>query len=111
MDMKGMERSVFGGKPYTSLFCEANRSDQKAECETNHKLIRRVIPKRTSLQHLVREDTVLLSNHLNCYIRESLFGKSPFDTAMAVMPKDFFLLLGLECIPSEDVNLTPELLK
>ncbi len=57
-----MERSVFGGKRTRAFFCEANRSDQKAECETNHKLTRWVIPKRTSLQHLVREDTVLLSN-------------------------------------------------
>lgn len=110
-DIKGIECSVFGGKRTHVFFCEANRSDQKAECETNHKLVRRIIPKGSSIQHLMQMDMVLLTNHINSYKRESLFGKSPFEAAMTIMSEDFFVLLGLECIPANEVNLTPSLLK
>lgn len=35
-DIQGMERSVFGVKRTLIFFCEPNRSEQKAQCETNH---------------------------------------------------------------------------
>lgn len=49
-DIRGMERSVSGGKRSHIFFCEPNRSDQKAQCETNHKLFRRIVPKGTSVE-------------------------------------------------------------
>lgn len=109
-DIKGIERSVFGGKRTRVYFCEPNRSDEKGKCENNHKLVRRVVPKHTSVKNFMQADMLLLTKHLNSYVRKSLFGKCPFDMAMAVLPEDFFILLGLEKIPPAEVLLAPALL-
>lgn len=109
-DISGMERSVFGGKRTTIYFCEPNRSDQKGQCENNHKLFRRIIPKGTSIERLMQTDMTLITNHINSYVRKSLFGKSPYSLAMAILPEDFFFLLGLDQLPATEVMLTPELL-
>ena len=108
--IEGIERSVSGGNRTKVFFCEPNRSDQKAHCENNHKYIRYVIPKGTSLEPFVQTDITLMMNHVNSYCRKKLHGKCPYDVAMNVLPEDFFGFLGLEKIPPEEVNLTPELL-
>ena len=110
-DTAGMERSVYGGQRTRIFFCEPNRSDQKAECENNHRLLRDIVPKGTSLERFMQSDMTLAANHINSYVRKSLFGRCPYDLAMAALPEDFFLLLGLERIPGNKVILKPELLK
>lgn len=109
-DMEGMERSVLKGKRAKIFFCDPNRSDQKGACENNHKLLRNIIPKGTSIDGLMQSDMVLITNHINSYRRKSLFGHSPYEQAASVLPDDFFILLGLEQVPSEDVILSPKLL-
>lgn len=110
-DINGMERSVFGGKRTKIFFCEPNRSDQKSQCENNHKLFRRIVPKGTSIERFWQADMSLATDHINSYIRKSLFGRCPYDLARAALPADFFILLGLEQLPAKEVVLTPELLK
>lgn len=114
MDIKRMERSIYGGIRTKIYFCEPNRSDQKAECECNHKLIRRIIPKGTSLESYIQSDITLIMNHINSYKRNDIMGKSPYELGKFMMPCDFnkfCLLLGLEEIPAEKVVLTPKLLQ
>lgn len=110
-DIEGMERSIYGGQRTKIFFCDPNRSDQKAQCETNHKLFRYIVPKGTSVDGFMQADMTLATNHINSYVRKSLFGKSPFALAKAVLPEDFFTLLGLEEIPGNNVFLKPSLLK
>lgn len=110
-DIKGLERSIYGGKRTHIFFCEPNRSDQKAQCENNHKLLRRIVPKGTSIDKLMQADMTLSTNHINSYIRKSLFEKCPYDLAKNLFPDDFFILLGLEQIPANEVLMKPELLK
>lgn len=110
-DIPSMERSVFSGTRTSIFFCEPNRSDQKAQCECNHKLFRRIIPKGTSIDSFMQTDMSLATNHINSYVRKSLFGKSPYDLAKASLPEDFFILLGLEQQCPESVILTPKLLQ
>ncbi|WP_130836043.1 hypothetical protein [Lachnoclostridium sp. Marseille-P6806] len=110
-DISGMERSLFGGQRTNVFFCEPNRSDEKGECENNHKLLRSVIPKVSSLACVAQSDMTRLTNHVNSYARKSLFGKCPYELAMTVLPEDFFLLLGLKRIAGNEVMLTPELVK
>lgn len=110
-DIEGIERSINGGKRTKVFFCEPNRSDEKGACENNHKLIRYVIPKGTSLESFSQADINLMVDHINSYKRKSLFGRCPYEVAMAALPEDFFLLLGLEQIPPEEVTLMPSLLK
>ncbi len=110
-DIEGMGRPVFGGQRTRVFFCEPDRPDQKAECENNHRLLRDIIPKGSSVQHFMQADMTLAANHLNSYARKSLFGRCPYDLAMAALPGDFFVLLGLERIPANDVTMKPCLLK
>lgn len=110
-DIEGMERSIYGGQRTCVFFCDPNRSDQKAECENNHRLLRDIVPKGTSLERFMQADMTLAANHINSYVRKSLFGRCPYDLAMAALPEDIFLLLGLERIPGSEVTLKPCLLK
>ena len=109
-DMEGMEQSITTGQRTHIFFCEPNRSDQKGACENNHKLFRCSVPKGTSIDGYMQSDMTLAANHINSYRRKSLFGMSPYEQAMKYLPKDFFVLLGLELIPAENVMLKPALL-
>lgn len=111
-DFEGMECSVVSEQRRTRVFfCEPNRSDQKGACENNHKLLRTIIPKGTSIDGYTQADMIVITNHVNSYCRKSLYGRSPYDIAMAVIPDDFFTMLGLEKIDRAKVNLKPDLLK
>jgi len=50
-----------------------------------------------------------MMNHINSYKRKALFGKSAFELVKAVLPEDFFILLGLEEISPEKIVLRPSL--
>ncbi len=110
-DIKGMERSCTEpGKQRTMIFfCEPNRSDQKGSCERNHREMRKIIPKGTTLEPFMQQDITLMMNHVNSYVRESLHGKCPYDVAMALYPEDFFIFLGLEKIPADQVIMNKHL--
>lgn len=110
-DIPGMERSVYGGQRTRIFFCEPNRSDEKGACENNHRLIRYVIPKGTSLEPFWQADITLMMNHINSYSRKALYGHTPYGLAMNVLPEDFFILLGLEQIPPAELELKPSLLQ
>lgn len=110
MDIPGMERSLTGGNRTKIFFCEPNRSDEKGACENNHKLIRYVIPKGTSLEPFFQADINRMMNHINSYSRKALYGNTPYGVAMKILPEDFFILLGLEIIPPLEVVLNPSLL-
>lgn len=109
-DIKGMERSVYGGQRTKIFFCEPNRSDQKGSCENNHRLIRDVIPKGTSLDIYMQENITLMMNHINSYKRRVLLGCCPYEIAKKMMPQEFFDKLGLKRIRGNQVTLNPTLL-
>ena len=111
-DIEGIERSIFGGKRTTVYYCEPNRSEQKGGCERNHEILRYIFPKGTSLENVTQEQLTLAVNHMNSQIRKSIGGKCPYELAHFLgIPDDFFILLGLEQIPAEQVCLKPKLLK
>ena len=112
-DVAGIERSAFNPKLKRThvFYCEPNRSDEKASCENNHRLIRDVIPKSTFLVPYTQEDISLMMNHINSYCRKKSFGKCAYDLAMDAFPETFFDLLGLYKIPANEVMLKPQLLK
>ena len=111
-NITGMETSIDGIRQRTKIyFCEPNRSDEKGSCENHHKMIRCVLPKGTSLEPFVQSDINLMMNHINSYKRKALLGKSALEVAKTILPEDFFILLGIEEIPSTNIILKPKLLK
>lgn len=93
------------------FFCDPNCSYQKGMLEKNHEYIRYVLPKGTSFDDLSQEDVLLLLNHINSSARDSLNGKSPFDTAQFLLPSLFLTALELVKIPPDEILLKPQLLK
>jgi IS30 family transposase len=109
----GIEQSCLygGGFVRTSLFyCDPMRSDQKALCENNHRLIRRIIPKGTSLDGLTAEDMAKVMSHINSMPRASLGGKAPISLAKGNLPEKLFETFKIEFILSDEIILKPKLL-
>lgn len=100
------------GRRRTNLFyCQPRRSEQKGSLEKNHEYIRYVLPKGTSFDDLTQEKVLLLMSHINSTARPGLHGMSPMQLALQCFGKDTMERLGLTFIPSDEVNLTPKLLK
>ena len=105
-DFGGIEK---GGR--TRLYyCEPGRADQKGSIENCHRMLRRIVPKGTSLDGFTKRDAALLASHVNSMPRASLRGASPFDLAKIVLPKELLEGLGLEHIAPDNVVLKPSLL-
>ena len=91
-------------------YCEPGRADQKGSIENCHRMVRRILPKKTSFDSLTRSDAALIASHVNSMPRAALGGASPFDLAHHVIPKELLEGLGLEHVAPDDVVLKPSLL-
>jgi IS30 family transposase len=104
--------ALFPGVKRMDLFyCNARRSDQKASAERAHVEFRKVVPKGTSIDALSNFELAEIFSHVNSAPRRTLFGMSPMQLAMQILPPEFFDELGLRLIPPDEVVLSPNLLK
>ncbi|OOM72686.1 integrase core domain protein [Clostridium puniceum] len=62
------------------FYCDAGSPYQKGAIEVNHELIRRILPKGSTFNHLIQEDIRLTMNHINSYKRKKLNNRSPYET-------------------------------
>lgn len=107
-----IEISKKTGEERTKIFyCEPGRSDQKGSCEVNHEMIRRVLPQGTTFDNLTQKDINLLMSHINSYKRKKLNDCSPIQLFSTLYGKDIANKLGIIEIDSNDINLSPNLLK
>lgn len=93
------------------FFCDPQRSDQKGACEVTHEMIRRVLPKGTSFDHLTQDDVDLLMSHINSYTRKKLNNRSAHQLFSTIHGEDTLVKLNQKLIPANQINLTPLLLK
>lgn len=106
------DSKLFPGEKRMKLFyCDARHSEQKGSAEKQHVEFRKVVPKGTSIDALSAHDIALIFSHINSTPRRSLFGMSPMQLAMEVLPKEFFEELGLKFIDPDDITLNPSLLR
>lgn len=91
-------------------YCDPGRADQKGSIENCHRLLRRIVPKGTSIDHLSRRDAAIIASHVNSMPRPSLGGASPFDLARHVLPEELLEGLGLEHLTPDNVVLRPSIL-
>ena len=85
--------------------------DKKVGIEHNHTLLRRIIPKGTSLDDFTQEDISLAFNHINSYTREALNNTIPYNIFESMYGDEVLKKLGIKFIPFNELNLTPKLLK
>lgn len=110
-DFEAIERSCLSNARRCRVFyCDPMRSDQKGACERNHVELRRVIPKKTSLEGLTAFDVATVCTHVNNYPRASLGGKTPYSLAARLLPKELLEELGISRLRADEVTLRPSLL-
>lgn len=110
-DAEAMEGSCLShGRRCRVFYCDPRRSQQKGSCERNHALLRRIIPKKTSLDALTPLDVATACSHLNSYPRKSLGGKSPLAAASRLVPKALLDELGVVHLRPDQVVLKPSAL-
>lgn len=93
------------------FYCNPTASYQKGMIEKNHEFIRYVIPKGTSMDSLIQSDITKMINHINSLARESLNWNTPYGLAKILLEKEILKKLNLVNIPSNEIKLTPKLLK
>lgn len=108
---KEMETTDDGKKRTKIFYCDPQASWQKPKIEKNHEFIRYVLPKGKSLNPYTQEDMTILANNINSTRRNLLGGKSPYEAITNKSVLNLMKLMGLHMIPSDEVNLTPKLLK
>lgn len=92
-------------------YCDAGCPHQKGAIEVNHGLIRRVLPKGTSFNHLMQEEITLMMNHINSYKRKKLNNRSPYETFSFYHGEDVLQKLGCSPVAAGEILLKPTLLK
>lgn len=100
------------GNQRTHLFyCDPSAPYQKGNCENNHEMIRRCIPKGTDLGQYTQAQIDLMMSHVNSYARPNLGNKSPYDVFAFQYGEEILKILGLQKIPADEIILTPKLFK
>lgn len=92
-------------------YCDAGRPYQKGAIEVNHSLIRRVLKKGSSFDHLCQEDITLMMNHINSYKRKKLNDRTPYEAFSFYHGEEVLEQLGCHPVAAEDIMLKPALLK
>ena len=92
------------------FYCDPQRSDQKGGCEVTHEMIRRILPKGNSFDHLIQADVDLMMSHINSYTRKKLGNQSPYQLFSSFYGEDLLAKLNIRQIAPNDINLTPKLL-
>jgi IS30 family transposase len=107
----GIEKDANGRLRTRVFYCDPYNSNQKASCENNHRFIRMVLPKGTSMNRLTQDDVNLMMNHINSYARKALGGQTPAEVFLRQHKniKGLSEKLGIRIVPASDINLTPKL--
>ena len=92
-------------------YCDPSKPYEKGAIEVNHELIRRVLPKGTSFNHLTQEDIFLMMDHINSYKRKKLNNRSPYEAFSFYYGEEVLQKLGCHQVPADDIILKPALLK
>jgi len=93
------------------FYCDPSSPYQKGACEVNHELIRRIIPKGTSLDNYTQDDIFLMMDHINSYKRKKLNNRSPYDAFSFYYGEDVLKRLACKPVAAENIILKPRLLK
>lgn len=93
------------------FYCDPSCPYQKGAIEVNHELIRRILPKGTSFDHLTQDDVNKMMNHINSYTRKKLNNRTPYDVFSFCYGKEILQKLGCQPVAANDIILKPSLLK
>ena len=105
-----LELAPSGDRRTHVFYCNPCAAYQKPRVERNHELIRLILPKGTSFDHLTQKDINTVLSHINSYSRPVLNDKSPYDLFKYLYGAELLTALGIGKIASNDIILKPGLL-
>lgn len=94
------------------FYADAYNSTQRAEIESNHRLIRRIIPKGPkgrSFEFLTQNHLDLMFSHINGLIREKQGNRTGYELAKEYLGQDFLNAINIKYIAPDEVTLKPYL--
>ena len=106
-----LEYGKNGVKRCSVYYCDPQNSNQKPNCERNHRELRRIIPKGTSLLKFEKGDMALIASHLNSYLRPNLNFVAPLKLAEKDGLGDLIDGFGYELLHPDEVVMKPSLIK
>ena len=106
-----LEHDISGNRRTHVFYCDPYASYQKPRVERNHELLRQILPKGTSFDHLTQDDINMAFSHVNSYSRLSLNDKAPYDLFEYLYGTKLLTTLGIKRIPSNEIILRPSLLQ
>lgn len=111
-DVNNIECIHLTGEYVTHLFfCDPHMSCQKGMIEKNHEFIRYILPKGSSFKNITQEDCNLIMNNINSLCRDSLNGKSPYESMLFLCDEYILNILNCYYIKPDEVILNDTLLK
>lgn len=102
-----LEANDDGTESTKVFYADAYRSVQKAEIESNHRLIRRLIPKGRSFSNLTQAQLDLMFSNINALIRKKQGNRTGYELAKAQLGEDFLAAINIHFVRPEDVILKP----
>lgn len=100
-----------GNRRTRIFYCNPSSPHQKGAVENNHTLLRRIIPKGTSLNSYTQADIDLMMNHVNSYGRKKLNNQPPHRLFSLMYGENILQKLNAILISPNDIILKPYLLK
>ncbi len=92
-----------------TFFADPYASHQRAEIESNHRLIRRVIPKGKTFDNLTQDNLDLMFSNINALIREKQGNKTAYELTRDYFGQEFLDLINVHHVEPENVVLKPHL--
>ena len=93
------------------FYCDSSSPHQKGSAECCHELIRRCIPKGTSMDGYTQDGISRMMDHINSQCRKSLGNKCPHDVFSFLYGSGTLEALGCHKIKASEVTLTPDVFK
>jgi len=106
-----IEYDLLGQRRTRIFYCNPQAPYQRAAAENNHTLVRRIIPKGTSLDEFTQQDINLMMSHVNSYSRLNLGDKTPYWAFASLYGEEVLRRMDIELIPPDKITLHPSLLK
>ena len=100
------------GNPLSRIFyCDPSAPFQKGAVENNHEMIRKILPKGKSFNHLNQKDVSLMMSHINSYTRKKLNDRSPHAAFSFLYGADTLVKLDSFLIDPNEITLNSSLFR
>ena len=100
-----LEKDEEGNDICKVFYCDPYRSCQKAECEKNHGIFRRIWPKGRTMDSFSQDSIDEIFSHINSYPRASLKDKPPYDLFTLEYGSIILTSLNILKIKIKDIKL------